>query len=109
MRGRRLIVYGLAAVLVLLQWPLWFGNGGAWRVWQLSREIAAQQEENARLRERNRALAAEVVDLKSGLAAVEERARIELGMVKQGETFFHVIDAPYEGAPYVPPPSARPD
>jgi cell division protein FtsB len=109
MRARRAIVYGLAALLVLLQWPLWFGNGGAWTVWRLSRQIAAQQEENARLRERNRVLAAEVIDLKSGLAAVEERARAELGMIKRGETFFHVIDQPYEGAPYVPPRSGRPD
>lgn len=109
MRARRLIVYGLAAVLVLLQYPLWFGSGGAWSVWQLSRQIAVQQEENARLRERNRALAAEVIDLKSGLAAVEERARVELGMVKQGETFFHVIDQPYEDAPYVAPLRGTPE
>lgn len=109
MRAGRRIVYGLAALLVLLQWPLWFGQGGAWTVWQLSRQIVAQKAENTRLRERNRVLAAEVIDLKSGLAAIEERARIELGMVKEGETFFHVIDEPYEGVPYVPFPRARPD
>lgn len=109
MLSRRLVRYGLIALLLLLQYPLWFGDGSVWTVWRLSREIAAQKAENAHLRERNRALTAEVVDLKSGLAAVEERARVELGMVKQGETFFQVIDEPPQGPPYVPPLSDRPD
>lgn len=105
----RLARYGLIALLVLLQYPLWIGNGSVWAVWQLHREIAAQTQENAQLRERNRTLAAEVVDLKNGLAAIEERARIELGMIKRGETFFQVIDEPYQGPPYVPPLPERPD
>lgn len=79
---------------MVLQYPLWFGNGGLFAAWELKREIAAQREENGRLRERNQALAAEVVDLKQGLAAVEERARVELGMIKKGETFYQVIDDP---------------
>jgi cell division protein FtsB len=90
----RLATLGLIALLVILQYPLWFGSGGLFAVWSLKREIAAQQGENARLHERNQVLAAEVIDLKKGVEAVEERARVELGMIKRGETFFQVIDEP---------------
>jgi cell division protein FtsB len=82
----------LAILLVLLQFKLWFGEGSMKDVWRLEDAIAAQSEENAQLAERNQALAAEVADLKQGLEAVEERARSELGMVKQGETFYQVVD-----------------
>lgn len=92
MRPRRAILFALVALIVLLQYPFWFGNGGVYAVWKLKREITTQRQENASLRERNEALAAEVVDLKQGLAAIEERARIELGMIKKGETFYQVID-----------------
>jgi len=88
----RLAFYGLLALLIVLQYPLWLGSGGVLAVWRLKREVAEQRAENARLRERNHALAAEVVDLKQGLAAIEERARVELGMIKNGETFYQVID-----------------
>jgi cell division protein FtsB len=90
----RVVLYFLGGVLLLLQYPLWFGSGGMYAVWQLKREISAQQAENARLRERNAALAAEVDDLKQGSGAIEERARAELGMVKKGETFYQVISPP---------------
>ena len=91
----RIILYVVGGLLVLLQYPLWFGSGGVFAVWQLQREIAAQQAENTKLRERNAALNAEVSDLKQGSTAIEERARTELGMVKKGETFYQVIgDAP---------------
>jgi cell division protein FtsB len=92
MSPRRTIFFGLITLFVLLQYPLWFGGGGVYGVWKLKREIGAQRQENASLRDRNEALAAEVIDLKRGLAAIEERARIELGMIKNGETFFQVID-----------------
>jgi cell division protein FtsB len=82
----------LAILLVLLQFKLWFGEGSMKDVWRLEDAIAAQTRENAQLSERNQALAAEVADLKQGLEAVEERARSELGMVKQGETFYQVVD-----------------
>ena len=88
----RAIVYVLLAVLLLLQYPLWFGNGSVRSLWHLQREIETQKAENAHLKERNQALEAEVNDLKEGLAAIEERARNELGMVKKGETFYQVID-----------------
>lgn len=88
----RIVFFALLALIAALQYPLWFGNGGVYAVWRLQREIAAQRDENASLHERNLALAAEVVDLKQGLAAIEERARIELGMIKRGETFYQVIE-----------------
>jgi cell division protein FtsB len=75
----RLLVYVLAALVLLLQYPLWFGSGGLLTLWQLHREIDTQKMENARLKERNQALEAEVSDLKQGLEAIEERARARHG------------------------------
>lgn len=77
-------------VFAYLQYNLWLGDGGVYAVRSLKRDIAAQQEENARLAERNRVLAAEVKDLKSGTDAVEEHARMDLGMIKSNETFYLV-------------------
>ncbi len=86
------IIAVLAVLFVLLQYKLWFGEGSMMEVWQLDRAIAAQAAENAQLRERNQALAAEVSDLKQGVEAIEERARRELGMIKKGETFYQVVE-----------------
>jgi len=82
----------LVGLLALFQYSLWLGDGGALDVWRLERAIAAQRAENAELRQRNRRLEAEVVDLKEGLEAVEERARRELGMIGPGETFYQVVE-----------------
>jgi cell division protein FtsB len=90
----RIILYALGGLLLLLQYPLWFGSGGIVSLWQLQQEIGSQQTENAQLRERNQTLTAEVTDLKSGYDALEERARRELGMVKKGEVFYQVIERP---------------
>ena len=82
--------YWLFVVLILLlaglQYRLWVGDGSLAQVADLQRQIAEQQGENERLLERNRILDAEVLELKQGMEAVEERARHELGMVKEGET-----------------------
>jgi len=78
---------------LLLQGPLWFGNGGVFALKELRHELGQQRDENRRLRERNLALGAEVFDLKLGLEAVEERARAELGMVRRGETFYHLVES----------------
>lgn len=85
--------YILLGLLLALQHPLWFGSASVPAVWHLRQQVEAQAIENARLLERNEALSAEVMDLKHGLDAIEERARAELGMVKEGETFFHVVEA----------------
>ncbi len=83
----------LASLLVLVQYPLWLGKGGWLRVWELDRQLLAQQEVNARLASRNGALQAEVDDLRAGKQALEERARYELGMVKPGEIFVQINEA----------------
>lgn len=85
------LTIALTVLLVLLQYPLWFGSGSVAEIHRLRGDIASQQVENARLRERNQALEAEVVDLKSGVNAIEERARMDLGMIHKGETFYQVI------------------
>ncbi len=86
------IIAALAVLFVLLQYKLWFGESSMMEVWKLDRALAVQGAENAQLLERNQALAAEVADLKEGVDAIEERARRELGMIKEGETFFQVVD-----------------
>ncbi len=80
-----------ATLLVALQYPLWFGKGGWLRVRELNQQNEAQKTKNAVLTVRNGALDAEVRDLKEGLEAVEERARMELGLIKPGETFVQVV------------------
>ena len=80
----------LLLVIALLQYPLWFGKGGWVRVWEYERQVQAQREVNQKLEQRNAALDAEVRDLKSGYEAIEERARYELGMIKDGEVFVMV-------------------
>jgi cell division protein FtsB len=84
------LALALAALVLLIQYPLWLGKGGWARVWEVERQIAVQRAANARLRERNDSLEAEVSDLKLGLEAVEERARSELGMIRRDEIFFQV-------------------
>ncbi len=82
----------LTVILLLLQYRLWFSHDGLPSVLHLKRSVEIQKQDNAVLAERNQVLAAEVQDLKSGLDAIEERARSELGMIKPGETFFQIID-----------------
>lgn len=82
----------LVVLIAGLQWSLWFGKGSWLRVWQLDRQLHEQQVLNAKLSTRNQALDAEVRDLKQGLIAIEERARNELGMVREGEVFFQLLE-----------------
>ena len=81
----------LAGLVLALQYPLWFGKGGWIKVRELDRQLAEQRAGNDRLKVRNDALDAEVRDLKQGLDAVEERARVELGMIRQDEVFYQVV------------------
>lgn len=89
---RWLLPGGLLALVLALQWPLWFGEGGWLDVREMRAEMARQEAENERLRQHNEALLAEVRDLQEGLAAVEERARRDLGMIREDETFFFIVD-----------------
>jgi len=100
----RLLTLIFVILIAALQYPLWLGKGSWLRVWDLNQQITAQKDENARLKARNDMLDAEVRDLKQGYAAIEERARSELGMIKQDEVFYQVI----EKSPVVPPPSQTP-
>lgn len=91
MRGITII---LVIILLLLQYPLWLGKGSWLTVWDLNRQLEKQQADNQQTKTRNALLDAEVRDLKQGTEAIEERARSELGMIKQGETFFQILEKP---------------
>ena len=93
LRMIRLITIALAALLVLIQYPLWMGKGGFFRAWDLSAQLESVREKNEELRQRNARLASEVRDLAEGTEAIEERARYELGMIKKDEIFIQVIHA----------------
>ena len=82
----------LLLLLAYLQYKLWFGAGSLQDVRELQQAVEQQREENLQLRERNDALDAEVRDLQQGLDAIEEHAREDLGMVKEGETFYQVVE-----------------
>jgi cell division protein FtsB len=88
----RWLLWLLVVLLLLLQYRLWVGDGSLAEVWELYRQVAEQKEENQRLRERNQALDAEVLDLKQGLEAMEERAREELGMIREDERFYQIVE-----------------
>lgn len=96
----------LAVLAAILLWQLERGDGGRSQLDALRGRVSAQAEENAKLEQRNQSLAADVAELKSGEAAVEDRARAELGMIKPGETFYRVVDgaaqAPSDDAPVEP-------
>lgn len=88
----RLLALALLILVLAIQYPLWLGKGGLLRVWDMERQIDAQRETNSRLQTRNSAMDAEVKDLKQGLEAIEERARNELGMIRNDEVFFQLIE-----------------
>ncbi|MBB3189580.1 cell division protein FtsB [Halomonas cerina] len=104
----------LITLLVLLQYRLWLGEGGFNELTELRQRVAAMEAENRPMRERNARLAAEVVDLKTGLAAIEERARSDIGMVRRDEQFFWVpgvaapADKPGHGEPAAQPGKGAP-
>lgn len=88
----RALGFLLAALIILIQYPLWLGKGGWLRAWELDRQVSAAKSKNAELEVRNAALAAEVRDLKTGTEAIEERARYELGMTRPDEVFYQYPD-----------------
>ena len=88
----KLFIAFLIALFVYLQYQLWFDRDGVRKLAHLNNRIDNQTSINQQLYERNEVLAAEVEDLKSGFDAIEERARMDLGMIREGETFFQVIE-----------------
>ena len=87
----KILAWILAGLLLALQYPLWLGKGSWTRVWELDKSLAQQRDTNAKLKARNDAMDAEVRDLKQGLEAVEEHARLDLGMIKKDEVFYQVV------------------
>jgi len=104
----RWVAWTVFALLLLVQWPLWFGKGGWLRVWELQRAIAAQQEHNAALAASNGVLAAEVRSLKEGREAIEERARQELQMTRGDEVLFQLVRPEAERTEPAPTVEATP-
>ena len=96
------LAYTFIALIVAIQYPLWMGKGSWLKVWEFSKQVDQQKEKNIQLAARNAGLDAEVRDLKQGIDAVEERARVEMGMIKPDEVFFQVIDK-NKNAPIVKP------
>ncbi len=82
----------LSLLLLLLQYQLWLGEGGLAKKLTLERQVTEQRQKNEVLEQRNQILVSEVVDLKDGQESIEERARKDLGMIKEGETFYMVVE-----------------
>ena len=96
----RWVLLGLGGVLLLLQYRLWFADGGIAEQVRLEQKIVQQHDGNQVLRERNVALEREVLELQSGHLVVEQRARNDLGLVKQGEVYYQFTDS--DGKPERP-------
>ncbi len=101
----KVIITILVVLLLYFQFKLWVGDGGIPDVMHVQNEVDNAKIEEKKLQERNKALAAEVRDLKQGLEAIEERARNELGMIKDDETFYQVIKPVEEKLPSIKSPS----
>ena len=87
----KILIVFLTVCLVVLQYKLWLGDDSRRELKDVEQEVASQLSANEELSQRNEALEVEVLDLKNGLEAVEERARSELGMIEDGETFYLIV------------------
>ncbi|MDH5425468.1 MAG: cell division protein FtsB [Gammaproteobacteria bacterium] len=103
----KIIITILVVLLLYFQFKLWVGDGGIPDVMHVQNEVDNAKIEEKKLQERNKALAAEVHDLKQGLEAIEERARNELGMIKKDETFYQIIKPADTGNPPLQSPSQQ--
>ncbi|MCW5599331.1 MAG: cell division protein FtsB [Nitrosomonas sp.] len=92
------LAFLLVVLIALAQYPLWYGKGSWLNVLEIDQEVAAQRKINQKLQNRNTVLEAEVNNLKKGLDAIEELARNELGMIRNDEVFFQVLDNNKEGS-----------
>ena len=88
----KLLLASGIVLAVLLSYTLAVGKGGLLDIWNMKRDIAAQQEQNARLKQRNRELAGEIINLQKGTEAIEERARSDLGLIRPDEVFIQIIE-----------------
>ncbi|MDS4022424.1 MAG: cell division protein FtsB [Candidatus Competibacter sp.] len=106
----QILMAALIAVLVFLQYLLWIAEDGVRQTYALRIAIQVQTQENAESNERNRALEADVKDLKNGLSAIEERARSEMGMIRRDETFYRILEQPPKPAApsHDPTPASKP-
>lgn len=95
----RTVVVIVLAVVAVLQFSLWLGDYGVINLVRMDRQVAEQREQNDVLRERNRLLQAEVIDLKRGTEALEERARSRLGMIKEDEVFYQIVTPEQSATP----------
>jgi len=90
----RWVIAVLILIILGLQYRLWFGEGSVEQIVQLQREIDKQKLENTTLEERNRVLMAQIKELKEGTESIEAKARTDMGMIKEGETFYFITDDP---------------
>lgn len=88
----RMLGFVLVLVLASLQYKLWFGEGSIFQSMQVEKKLEIQQANNFKLAAQNRAIEADIAELKSGDQALEEQARFDLGMVKQGEVYYQIVD-----------------
>ena len=88
----KIIIFSMALLLIIIQSYSWISDGGIREAWELDREVDIRENENQQLRDRNISLEAEVSDLKQGLSAIEERARTDLGMIEEQETYYQIIE-----------------
>ncbi len=88
----RFLPHTLIVLILAIQYPLWIGKGSWLRVWDVNKQLTEQKNKNTTLAQRNAGLDADVRDLKEGLVAVEERARVELNMIKPNETYYQVLE-----------------
>ena len=87
----RIVIYSMLLLLIAIQYPLWLGKGGWLKVYEMERQLELQQAKNSLLSLRNAKLTGDVKDLKDGTRAIEERARVEHGMIKEGEFFVQIL------------------
>jgi cell division protein FtsB len=104
----RWLTLALLALIALLQYPLWLGKGGWLKVWDGERQLEEQKAATRKLELRNAGLDAEVRDLKQGYGAIEERARFELGMIRDGEVFVQLPERQPPAPAKAAPPIAKP-
>jgi cell division protein FtsB len=89
----RIVIYSMLLLLIAIQYPLWLGKGGWLKVYEMEKQLELQQAKNSLLSLRNAKLTSDVNDLKDGTRATEERARVEHGMIKEGEFFVQILPA----------------